>query len=134
MAKQKNLSITEFGRTVEQLAAKLATAHVSARTFQSEARADAIVQPAAINAFITGLNNPQTAFFVKARNPPSLNRAISDALEVLPINKQEEVNWYHAHTSGEVDTGMLEETEEFLLRKRKFQRTWFSKPQPKLSK
>ena len=99
-AKQKNMTITEFGRTVEQLAAKLATAHVSARTFQSEARADAIVQPAAINAFINGLNNPQTAFFVKASNPPSLNRAISDALEVLPINKQEEVNWYHAHTSG----------------------------------
>lgn len=63
-------------------------AYMSSKTFTSEVAADAIVQPVAINAFISGLNNNQIAFFVKARNPPNLNRAISDALEVVPINKE----------------------------------------------
>lgn len=97
LAAQKKLSITEYGRQVEQLAARLATAHVSTKTFPNETAADAIVQPAAVNAFISGLSNPQTAFFVRARNPPTLNRAISDALEVLPA--KEEVHWYQPHSS-----------------------------------
>lgn len=97
--RQHKQTITEFGKSVEQLAAKLATAHVSTKTFANEAAADAIVQPVAINAFITGLGNPQTAFFVKARNPPTLNRAISDALEVVPV-KNEEINWYQSYKAG----------------------------------
>lgn len=98
LASQKKMTVTEFGKQVEQLATRLATAHVSNKTFANEAAAEAIVQPAAVNAFINGLNNTQTAFFVRARNPPTLNRAISDALEVLPTNTQE-VNWYQPSTS-----------------------------------
>lgn len=92
-ARQKQKSITEFGKEVEQLAAKLATAYVSNGTFANESAASAIVQPVATSAFTAGLNNSQTAFFVKARNPQNLNRAISDALEVLPT-RGEEVNFY----------------------------------------
>lgn len=98
LASQKKLTITEFGKEVEQLAARLASAHVSTKTFPNEAAADAIVQPAAISAFIGGLNNQNTAFFVKARNPMTLNKAISDALEVLP-EKREEAHWYQAGPS-----------------------------------
>lgn len=98
LASQKQLSITDFGKQVEKLAAQLATAHVSAKTFPNEAAAHAIVQPAAINAFISGISNPQMAFFVRAKNPPTLNRAISDALEVAP-NKNNEVHWYQPATS-----------------------------------
>lgn len=71
LAMQKKLTITEYGKQVQQLAARLATAHVSTKTFPNKAAADAIVRPAAINAFISGLSNPQTAFFVRARNPPT---------------------------------------------------------------
>lgn len=73
----------EFRKPVEQLAAKLATAHISANTFQNETAAAAIVQPIAMSAFVA-LNSTQTAFYVKARNPSSLNKAFSDALEVVP--------------------------------------------------
>ncbi|XP_058064970.1 splicing regulatory glutamine/lysine-rich protein 1-like [Anopheles bellator] len=41
-----------------------------------------VVEPIAIHTFITGLKDQSAAFLVKARNPKTLNAAISDALEV----------------------------------------------------
>lgn len=43
-----------------------------------------------MNAFTSGIRDPQTAFFVKARNPTQLNKAISDALEVTPVQATEQ--------------------------------------------
>lgn len=83
--KQGKKTISEFGTEINNLAAKLAAAHVSQGTFDNEASAAAIVQPIAVNAFSTGLRDTQTSFFIKARNPTSLTKAISDALEVAPI-------------------------------------------------
>ena len=80
--KQNKLSLSEYGQKIHDLAAKLAAAHVSRGTFTDEAAADAIVQPAAIKAFTNGLKDPKAQFFLKARNPDTLTKAISDALEV----------------------------------------------------
>lgn len=62
--------------------------------FASEAAATNIVEPIAIQSFINGLRDPATKFFLKARNPPTCNRAISDALEwqATPGTKREEEN------------------------------------------
>lgn len=78
---QRNSSISEFGEEVAKLANKLAAAYVSQGTFEDEAAASDIVQPIAVHAFTAGLKEPQASFFVKARNPTLLNKAISDALE-----------------------------------------------------
>lgn len=83
--KQGKKTISEFGSEINKLAAKLAAAHVSQGTFDNEATAAPIVQPIAVNAFTTGLHDAQTSFFIKARNPTNLTKAISDALEVAPI-------------------------------------------------
>lgn len=83
--KQGKKTISEYGNEMNSLAAKLAAAHVSQGTFENEAAAAPIVQPIAVNAFATGLRDTQTAFFIKARNPSNLTKAISDALEVAPI-------------------------------------------------
>ena len=92
--KQHNKTISEFGAEIEKLTTKLAAAYVSNGTFNTEAAAENIVQPVAVQAFIEGLKNPQTAFFIKARNPSSLNKAISDALECAPdVSKPENVLW-----------------------------------------
>lgn len=82
--KQNNKTISEFGSEIEKLATKLAAAHVSNNTFATEAAATGIVEPIAVQAFISGLKNPQTQFFLRARNPETLNKAISDALECAP--------------------------------------------------
>ena len=79
--RQNHRSISEYGSEIEKLAAKLAAAHVSMGTFASEAAATNIVQPIAVQAFVDGLKDPSTKFFIKARNPSTLNKAISDALE-----------------------------------------------------
>lgn len=79
--KQHNKSISDFGAEIEQLSAKLAAAHVSTGTFASEAAAVNIVEPMAVQAFANGLRDPATQFFLRARNPTTLNKAISDALE-----------------------------------------------------
>lgn len=82
--KQGSKTISEFGHELEKMAAKLAAAHVSSGTFQTEYAAQNIVNPIAVRAFIQGLNKPNTKFFLQARNPSTLNRAISDALECEP--------------------------------------------------
>lgn len=79
--KQSQKSISDFGSEMEKLSAKLAAAHVSMGTFANEAAAVNIVEPIAVQSFIDGLKDPSTKFFLKARNPPTLNKAISDALE-----------------------------------------------------
>lgn len=86
--KQLQKTISEFGAEIDGLAAKLAAAHVSAGTFASEAAAANIVDPIAVQAFVDGLKDPSTKFFLKARNPPNLNKAISDALECAPTTYQ----------------------------------------------
>lgn len=83
--KQGKKTISEFGNEMNALAAKLAAAHVSQGTFNNESSAAPIVQPIAVNAFSAGLRDAQTSFFIKARNPTNLTKAISDALEVAPI-------------------------------------------------
>lgn len=79
--RQQNKSISDFGSEIEQLSAKLAAAHVSTGTFANEAAAVNIVEPIAVQAFANGLRDPATKFFLRARNPTTLNKAISDALE-----------------------------------------------------
>ncbi|XP_040159491.1 uncharacterized protein LOC120898113 [Anopheles arabiensis] len=79
--RQGKRDISEYGSEIEALSAKLAAAHVSAGNFVSEGSAKNIVETTAIRAFIGGLSNPTTKFFLKARNPPTLSKAISDALE-----------------------------------------------------
>jgi len=78
-------SISEFGLELEKMAAKLAAAHVSTGTFETEFAAHNIVNPIVIRAFIQGLNKANTKFFLQARNPSTLNKAISDALECEPV-------------------------------------------------
>lgn len=82
--KQQNKTITDFGSEIESLATKLAAAHVSQGTFATEAAAANIVQSVAVKSFVDGLQNPTTQFLLRARNPTSLNKAISDALECNP--------------------------------------------------
>lgn len=82
--RQHNASITDYGAEIEKLATKLAAAHVSQGTFTSEAAASNIVESVAVRAFVDGLQNPTTQFLLRARNPTSLNKAVSDALECNP--------------------------------------------------
>lgn len=103
--KQNAKSITDFGTEIEKLTAKLAAAHVSMGTFANEAAAANIVQPIAVQAFIEGLKDPQTAFFVRARNPTLLNRAISDALEVTPTSSSNTENVLFFHQGGYKNRG-----------------------------
>ena len=92
--KQGKKTISEYGDQIAELTVKLAAAHVSQGTFQDEASADAIVQPIAVHAFTTGLRDKQSSFFVTARNPQTLSRAISDALEVTSTSEStENVFW-----------------------------------------
>lgn len=84
---------------VNELAAKLAAAHVSHGTFPDEAAADAIVQPIAVKAFTNGLKDPKAQFFLKARNPGTLTKAISDALEVNTTDNEETAMWVYAGPS-----------------------------------
>lgn len=84
--RQSQKSISDFGSEIEKLSAKLAAAHVSMGTFPNEAAAVNIVEPIAVQSFITGLKDPSTKFFLKARNPSTLNKAISDALECQTTN------------------------------------------------
>ncbi|XP_055528092.1 probable serine/threonine-protein kinase DDB_G0282963 [Wyeomyia smithii] len=90
--KQTNKTFSEFGAEIEKLATKLASAQVSNDTFATEAAAANIVQPIAVQAFVNGLKNHQTAFFLKARNPGTLTKAISDALEVNDTS-DESIMW-----------------------------------------
>lgn len=96
--KQKKLSLSEYGQQINELAAKLAAAHVSKGTFADEAAADAIVQPIAVKTFMNGLRDPKAQFFLKARNPNTLTKAISDALEVN-TDDSESVMWMSAGPS-----------------------------------
>lgn len=102
--RQNQKSISDFGAEIEKLAAKLAAAHVSTGTFASEAAAINIVGPIAVQAFVDGLKDPSTKFFIKARNPPTLNKAISDALECAPTSARpnnETTLWCnHCHHQG----------------------------------
>lgn len=75
----------DFGSEIEKLTTKLAAALVPNNTFATEAATFNIVQPIAVQAFIAGLKNPQTAFFLKARNPTTLNKTISDAQRNCPL-------------------------------------------------
>lgn len=50
--KQKKMTLSEYGQQINDLAAKLAAAHVSRGTFNDEAAADAVVQPVAINVLV----------------------------------------------------------------------------------
>lgn len=93
--RQTKKSITDFGQNINELAAKLAAAHVSNGTFLDEAAADAIVQPIAVKCFTNGIKDPQTQFFLRARNPTTLTKAISDALEVTK-KEDETVMWLNA--------------------------------------
>lgn len=97
--KQNKKTLTDYGKEIGELAAKLAAAHVSNGTFADEAAAEAIVQPIAIRNFMQGLKDSRTQFFLKARNPGTLTRAISDALEVH-TNEEETAMWMHAGPSG----------------------------------
>lgn len=99
--KQHQKTISDFGTEIETLSAKLAAAHVSMGTFQNEAAAVNIVEPIAVQSFIDGLKDPSTRFFLKARNPLTLNKAISDALECTAGNSKtnEEVMWFNSNSS-----------------------------------
>lgn len=83
---------------MNELAAKLAAAHVSSGTFNDESAADAIVQPIAVRCFTNGLKDHKIQFFIKARNPATLTKAISDALEVN-ANEEEHAMWVYAGPS-----------------------------------
>lgn len=89
--RQANKTITDFGAEIETLAAKLAAAHVSQGTFATEAAAANIVETVAVKSFVDGLQNPTTQFLLRARNPTSLNKAISDALECSPDNSKSKI-------------------------------------------
>lgn len=91
--KQKKQTIADFGAEVEKLATKLAAAHVSQGTFPTEAAANPIVQPIAVNTFINGLSNRNAAFLTLSRNPNSLTSAVSTALEVNEKVDQESAFW-----------------------------------------
>ena len=106
--KQNQKTIADFGSEIEKLSAKLAAAHVSSGTFASEAAAANIVQPIAVEAFIDGLKDPATKFFLRARNPLSLNKAISDALECTPSTSKstnETALWCGFQWQGQNNTG-----------------------------
>lgn len=90
--KQSQKSISDFGSEMEKLSAKLAAAHVSMGTFAHEAAAVNIVEPIAVQSFIDGLKDPSTKFFLKARNPTTLNKAISDALECQATPSTDNMN------------------------------------------
>lgn len=94
--KQGTKSITEFGHEMEKMATKLAAAHVSSGNFTTEFAAHNIVNPIVVRAFIQGLNEANTRFFLQARNPLTLNKAISDALECEPIEDRSTALWYQA--------------------------------------
>lgn len=105
--KQNQKTISDFGSEIEKLTAKLAAAHVSSGTFVSEVAAANIVQPIAVEAFIDGLRDPSSKFFLRARNPMTLNKAISDALECTPSTSKstnETALWcgfqYQGHHNG----------------------------------
>lgn len=93
--KQDKKTISEYGQQINDLSAKLAAAHVSQGTFADEAAASAIVQPVAVKVFTNGLKDHKTQFFIKARNPSTLTKAISDALEVQ-TTEEESAMWMHA--------------------------------------
>lgn len=96
--KQNKKSLNDFGKEISELSAKLAAAHVSKGTFTDESAADAIVQPIAVKSFMNGLKVQKTKFFLQARNPLTLTKAISDALEVT--NPEEETAmWLYPGTS-----------------------------------
>lgn len=91
--KQGN-SISEYGAEIDKLAAKLSAAYVSNKTFSTEAAASSIVQPIAVDVFISGLKNSAQAFLVKARNPTTLNVAISHALESSATQNDATALWF----------------------------------------
>lgn len=82
--RQSNKTITDFGDEIAKLASKLAAAHVSQGTFASESAASNLVETVAVRAFTDGLKDQTTQFLLRARNPSTLNKAISDALECGP--------------------------------------------------
>lgn len=96
--KQQKKTISEYGHEMNELAAKLSAAHVSQGTFSDESAASAIVQPVAVKSFTNGLKDHRTQFFLKARNPNTLVKAISDALEVQNT-EEESAMWFHASPS-----------------------------------
>lgn len=79
--RQGHKNITDFGDEITKLASKLAAAHVSQGTFASESAASNLAETVAVRAFVDGLKDHTTQFLLKARNPTTLNKAISDALE-----------------------------------------------------
>lgn len=93
LVKQRN-SIADYGAEIDKLAAKLSAAYVSNKTFATEAAASSIVQPIAVDVFISGLKNSAQAFLVKARNPTTLNVAISHALESTPVQNDATTLWF----------------------------------------
>lgn len=103
---QSNKSISDFGDEISKLASKLAAAHVSQGTFASESAASNLVESVAVRAFVGGLKDPTTQFLLKARNPATLNKAISDALECGPGSSKpnETALWFtgnqRGHSSG----------------------------------
>ena len=76
------------------MAAKLSAAHVAVGTFSTEFAAHSIVNPIIVRAITQGLNEANTRFFLQARNPLTLCKAISDALECEPIAKRSTALWY----------------------------------------
>ena len=94
MLKQGSKTISEFGKELEKMAAKVSAAHVAVGTFSTEFAAHSIVNPIIVRAFTQGLNEANTRFFLQARNPLTLCKAISDALECEPIAERSTALWY----------------------------------------
>lgn len=84
------------------MASKLAAAYVSQGTYASESAASNLVETVAVRAFVDGLKDPTTQFLLKARNPTTLNKAISDALECGPgLQKTNEMTlWFNNSNRG----------------------------------
>ncbi|EDS43275.1 conserved hypothetical protein [Culex quinquefasciatus] len=100
--KQKDKSLVDFGNEIEKVAARLAAAWVSKQQqlFPTEAATRPIVEPIAVEAFINGLKDQSKVLQMRSRNPETLTKALSDALEIHAQPMPEEVMWTYASYSN----------------------------------
>ncbi|EDS28179.1 conserved hypothetical protein [Culex quinquefasciatus] len=100
--KQKGKSLVDFGNEIEKVAARLAAAWVSKQPqlFPTEAATRPIVEPIAVEAFINGLKDQSRVLQMRSRNPETLTKALSDALEIHAQPMPEEVMWTYASYSN----------------------------------
>ncbi|XP_039431038.1 uncharacterized protein LOC120414083 [Culex pipiens pallens] len=100
--KQKGKSLVDFGNEIEKVAARLAAAWVSKQPqlFPTEAATRPIVEPIAVEAFINGLKDQSKVLQMRSRNPETLTKALSDALEIHAQPMPEEVMWTYASYSN----------------------------------